>query len=68
MNRMNIIASFAHAHKHTHCMCEQITTDSQTIPFTCYFNWVSTGYDMHVVNCGESSVACEFTDCELMNN
>ena len=24
--------------------------------------WVSNGFDMHVVNRGESSVACEFTD------
>jgi hypothetical protein len=62
MNRMNTIASFAHAHKHIHCMCEQITTDSQTVPFTCYLNWISIGTDMHVVNRDESSVACEFTD------
>ena len=34
-----ILASFAHAHKHIHCMCEQITTDSQIVPFTCYLNW-----------------------------
>ena len=46
----------------------QITTDSQTVPFTCYLNWVSTGSDMHVVNSGKSSVACEITDCELINN
>ena len=39
MNWMNTIASFAHAHKHIHCMCEQITIDSQTVPFTCYLNW-----------------------------
>ena len=45
----------------------QITTDSQTVPFTCYLNWVSTGSDMHVVNHGESSVACEFIDCELIS-
>jgi hypothetical protein len=32
---------------------------------------ISTGVhwnDMHVVNRGESLVACELTDCELMNN
>ena len=40
----------------------QITIDSQIVPFTCYLNWVSTGSDMHVVNRGESSVACEFTE------
>jgi methionine-rich copper-binding protein CopC len=45
----------------------QITTDSQTVPFTYYLNWVSTGSDMHVVNSGKSSFACEFTDCELIN-
>ena len=40
----------------------QITTDSQTIPSTCYLNWISIGSDMHVVNHGKSLVACEFTD------
>ena len=49
-------------------MCDQITTDSQTVPFTCYLNWVSTGSDMHVVNSGKSLVACEITDSELINN
>ena len=39
-----------------------VTIDSQTVPFTCYLSWVSTGSDMHVVNCGESSVSCEFID------
>jgi hypothetical protein len=34
----------------------------QTVPFTCYLKWVSTGSDMHVVNHDESSVACEFID------
>jgi hypothetical protein len=62
------LPSFAHAHEHIHCMCDQITTDSQTVPFTCYLNWVSTGSDMYVVNRGESLVACEFIDCELINN
>ena len=46
----------------------QITIDSQTAPFTCYLNWVSIGSDMHVVNSGKSSVACEIIDCELINN
>jgi hypothetical protein len=67
MNRMNTIASFVHAHKHIHCMCEQITIDSQLSLSPV----ISTGVhwnDMHVVNCGESSVACELTDCELLNN
>ena len=44
-----------------------VTTDSQTVPFICYLNWVSTGFDMHVVNSGKSSIACEITDCELIN-
>ena len=46
----------------------EITTDIQTVPFTCYLSWVSTGSDMHVVNNGKSSVACEITDFELINN
>jgi hypothetical protein len=46
----------------------KIPTDRQTVPFTCYLNWVSTGSDMHVVNSGKSSVACEINDCELINN
>jgi hypothetical protein len=45
-----------------------VSNDSQTVPFTYYLNWVSTGSDMHVVNNGKSSVACEITDCELINN
>ena len=61
-------------HGHIQCVCgcmsalTNVTTDSQTIRFTCYLNWVSTGSDMHVVNNGKSSVACEITDCELINN
>jgi hypothetical protein len=61
-------------HWHIQCVCgcmnapTKVTTDSQTVPFTCYLNWVSTGSDMHVVNSGKSSVACEITDCELINN
>ena len=61
-------------HLHIQCVCgfmsalTNVTIDSQTIPFTCYLNWVSTGSDMHVVNNGKSSVACEFTDCEIINN
>ena len=55
-------------HGHIQCVCgcmsafTNVTTDSQTVPFTCYLNWVYIGSDMHVVNRGESSVACEFTD------
>ena len=59
--------SFAHAHKHIQCMCEQLTTDSQLSLSPV----ISTGFHwnyMHVVNRGESSVACELTDYELMNN
>ena len=60
-------------HGHIHYVCgfmsglTNVTIDSQTIPFTCYLNWVSIGFDMHVVNNGKSLVACEFTDYELVN-
>jgi hypothetical protein len=52
------------------CMSEltNVTNDSEIVPFTYYLNWVSIGSDMHVVNSGKSSVACETTDCELINN
>jgi hypothetical protein len=42
-------------HGHIQCVCgfmsalTNVTIDSQTIPFTYYLNWVSTGSDMHVV-------------------
>ena len=61
-------------HGHIQCVCgcmsalTNVTTYSQTIPFTCYLNWVSTKSDMHVVNSGKSLVACEIIDCELINN
>jgi hypothetical protein len=61
-------------HGHIQCVCgcmsalTNFTNDSQTIPFTCYLNWVSTGSGMHVVNNGKSSVACEIIDYELINN
>ena len=61
-------------HGHIQCVCgcmsalTNVIIDSQIAPFTCYLNWVSTGSDMHVVNSGKSSVACEITDCELINN
>jgi hypothetical protein len=61
-------------HGHIHCVCgcmsalTNVTIDSETIPFTYYLSWVSTGSDMHVVNSGKSSVTCEITDCELINN
>jgi hypothetical protein len=61
-------------HGHIHCVCgcmsalTNVTIHSQTIPFTCYLNWASTGFDMHVVNNGKSSVACEIIDYELINN
>ena len=42
------------------------TTDSQ-LPFHLDLNWVSTGTDMHATNNSESSVACEITNCELIN-
>jgi hypothetical protein len=61
-----------HGHIHYVCGCmsalTNVTTDSQTVPLTCYLNWVSTRSDMHVVNSGKSSVACEITDCDLINN
>jgi hypothetical protein len=62
------------SHGHIHCVCgfmsalTNVTIDSQTDHFTYYLNWVSTGSDMHVVNSGKSSGACEITDCELINN
>ena len=46
---------------------DNVTTDIQ-IPFHLELNWVSTGSNMHVVNSSKSSVACEATDCELINN
>jgi hypothetical protein len=61
-------------HGHIQCVCgcmcalTNVTTDSQTVPFTCYLNWVSTGSEMHVVNSSKSSVAREIIDCELINN
>ena len=61
-------------HGNIQCVCgsmsalTNVTTDSQIVPFTFYLNWVSTGFDMHVVNNGKSLVACETTDCELINN
>ena len=61
-------------HGNIQCVCglmstpTKVTTDSQTIPFTCYLNWVSTGSDIHVVNSDKYSVSCENTDCELINN
>jgi hypothetical protein len=61
-------------HGHIQCVCgcmselTNVTIDSQTIPFTCYLNWVSIGSNMHVVNNGKYSVACEIIDCELINN
>jgi hypothetical protein len=61
-------------HGHIHCVCgcmsaiTNVTIDSQTIHFTCYLNRVSNGSDMHVVNSGKYSVACDTTDCEIINN
>jgi hypothetical protein len=61
-------------HGHIHCVCgcmsalTNVTTNSQIVPFTCYLKWVSTGSNMHVVNSGTSSIACEIIDCELINN
>jgi hypothetical protein len=61
-------------HGHIHCVCgcmsslTNVTTNSQIVPFTCYLNWVSTESNMHVVNSGKSSVACEIIVCELINN
>ena len=42
------------------------TADSQ-LPFHLDLNQVSTGFDMHATNNTKSSVACEITDCELIN-
>ena len=46
---------------------DNVTTDS-LLPFHLELNWVSTGSDMHAVNNSKSSVACDTTDCELINN
>ena len=46
---------------------DNVTTDS-LLPFHLELNWVSTGSDMHVVNSSKSSVACEDTDFDLINN
>ena len=61
------------SHGNIQCVCgcmsalTNVTIDSQTVPFTCYLNWVSTRSDMHVVNSGKSSVACDhFTDLSLV--
>jgi hypothetical protein len=61
-------------HGNIHCVCgcmsalTNVTIDSQIVPFTYYLNRVSTGSDMHVVNSGKYSVACEVANCELINN
>ena len=44
-----------------------VTTDS-LLPFHLELNWVSTRSDMHAINNSKYSVACETTDCELINN
>jgi hypothetical protein len=73
MNKL-CLPRLCNPHGHIQCVCgcmsalTNVTIDSQTVHFTCYLNWVSTGSDMHVVNSGKSSVACETTDCELINN
>jgi hypothetical protein len=70
----SLLPRMKNRHGHIHCVCgcmsslTNVTIYSQTVPFTCYLNWVSTGSDMHVVNSGKYSVACETTDCELINN
>ena len=46
---------------------DNVTTDS-LLPFHLEINWVSIGSNMHVVNNSKYSVACETTDCELINN
>jgi hypothetical protein len=69
-----LLPGLCNPHGHIQCVCgcmslvTNVTIDSQIVPFTCYLNWVSTGSDMHVVNSGRSSVACEITNCELINN
>ena len=61
-------------HGHIQCVCgcmsalTNVTIDSQTVPFTYYLNYVSIRSDIHVVNSGKYSVACEFNDFELINN
>jgi hypothetical protein len=69
-----LLPRLCNPHGHIQCVCgcmsalTNVTTDSQDVPFTCYLTWVSTRSDMHVVNNGKSSVACEIIDYELINN
>jgi hypothetical protein len=69
-----LLPRLCNPHGHIQCVCgcmitlTNVTTNSQTVPFTCYLNWVSPGSDMDVVNSGKSSVACGTTDYELTNN
>ena len=46
---------------------DNVTIDS-LLPFRLELSWVSTGSDMQVVNNSKSLVACETTNCELLNN
>ena len=46
---------------------DNVTTDGQLL-FHLELNWVSIGSDMHAVNSSKSSVACETTGYELINN
>ena len=69
MNEFNLaFPSLHNPHWHLQCLfgctCAPtiVTTDSITVPFT----YLSTGSDMHVVNSGKYSVACEITACELI--
>ena len=43
------------------CVQEDILTTNSYLPFHLELKWVSTGSDMHAVNCSKPPVACETT-------
>ena len=50
------------------CVQPDNVTTNILLPFHLELNWVSTGSDMHAVTNSKSSVACEATNFELINN
>ena len=49
------------------CVQEDNPTNKSQPPFHLELKWVSTRSDMHAANNSKSLVACEITDCELIN-
>ena len=53
------------------CVLKCVQVDNVKIdsylPFHLELNWVSTRSDMHETNISKYSVACDITDCELIN-